>query len=117
MYGFSHDNNGNLTQITMPNGAVHGLGYTKNNLDNSYTPPGNPAYASGYNLDREWKRTTLLSGRYIDGGYDNGGRLHDVTYPEVTVSMTYFDNTDRVGTITRTAAQVPDNITQTLLRA
>jgi len=32
-YGFLHDNNGNLTQITMPSGAVHGLGYNKVNLD------------------------------------------------------------------------------------
>jgi hypothetical protein len=28
----------------MPSGAVHVLGYNKVNLDNSYTPPGNPAY-------------------------------------------------------------------------
>jgi RHS repeat-associated protein len=106
-YGFAHDNNGNVTSITMPSGAVHGLGYTKINLDNSYTPPGNPSYATGYNLDREWVRTTLPSGRAIDGGYDNGGRLHDVTYPEAAVAMTYFDNTDRVGTLTR--ASVADN--------
>ena len=103
-YGFLHDNNGTLTQITMPSGAVHGMGYTKINLDNSYTPPGNPPYGTQYNLDREWVRTSLPSGRAIDGAYDNGGRLHDVTYPEGAVSMTYFDNTDRVGTLTRTSA-------------
>lgn len=67
-YGFAHDNNGNLTQITMPNGAVHTLGYNKFNLDNSYTPPGNPVYGTQYNLDREWVRTALPSGRAIDGG-------------------------------------------------
>ncbi len=103
-YQFGHDNNGNLTSITMPSGAVHGLGYTKINLDNSYAPPGNPAYGTQYNLDREWVRTSLPSGRAIDGGYGNGGRLRDVTYPEAAVSMTYFDNTDRVGTLTRASA-------------
>ncbi|MDA8178745.1 MAG: PASTA domain-containing protein [Deltaproteobacteria bacterium] len=113
-YGFGYDNNSNLTQITMPSGAVHGLGYNKVNLDNSYSPPNNPAYGTGYNLDREWVRTTLPSGRAIDGGYDNGGRLHDVTYPEGAVALTYFDNIDRVGTLTRTASPVPDNTTQTL---
>src|SRR5574341_1122704 len=113
-YGFLHDNSGNVTAITMPSGAVHGLGYTKITLDNSYMPPGNPAYGTQYNLDREWVRTTLPSGRTIDGGYDNGGRLHDVTYPEGTVALSYFDNTDRVGTLTRSAAPVPDNTTQTL---
>ncbi len=99
----------------MPSGAVHGLGYTKINLDNAYVPPGNPPYGTQYNLDREWTRTSLPSDRAIDGGYDNGGRLHDVTYPEAAVSMTYFDNTDRVGTLTRTAAPVPDNTTQTIV--
>ncbi len=103
-YEFGYDANGNRTSITMPNGAIHQLGYNKVNLDNSYVPPGNPAYATGYNLDREWVRTTLPSGKTIDGGYDNGGRLHDVTYPEAAVSMTYFDNTDRVGTLTRASA-------------
>jgi RHS repeat-associated protein len=103
-YGFGYDPNGNRTSITMPSGAVHGLGYTKINLDNSYTPPGNPPYGTTYNLDREWKRTTLPSGRAIDGGYDNGGRLHDVTYPEGAVALSYFDNTDRVGTISRASA-------------
>ena len=113
-YGLGYDANGNRTSITMPNGAVHTLGYNKVNLDNSYTPPNNPAYATAYKLDREWVRTTLPSGKTIDGGYDNGGRLHDVTYPEGTVSMTYFDNTDRVGTLTRAVAPVPDNTTQTI---
>jgi RHS repeat-associated protein len=113
-YGFGYDANGNRTSITMPSGAVHGLGYNKVNLDNAYVPPNNPAYATGYNLDREWVRTTLPSGRAIDGAYDNGGRLHDVTYPEAAVSMSYFDNTDRVCTITRNAVPVPDNTTQTL---
>ena len=113
-YGFLYDNNGNLTQITMPSGAIHGLGYTKLNLDNSYLPPGNPPYGTQYNLDREWVRTTLPSGRVIDGGYDNGGRLNDVTFPEGAVAMSYFDNTDRVGTITRAIAPVPDNTTQTI---
>jgi len=103
-----HDNNGNLTQITMPSGVVHGPGYNKVNLDNAYTPPGNPPYATGYNLDRERVRTTLPSGKTIDGAYDNGGRLHDVTYPEVAVSLSYFDNTDRVGTLTRMSAGVDD---------
>ncbi len=103
-YTFRHDNNGNVTSITMPNGAVHGLGYTKINLDNAYGPPNNPVYGTQYNLDREWVRTSLPSGRTIDGGYDNGGRLRDVSYPEAAVSMTYFDNTDRMGTITRASA-------------
>jgi len=98
----------------MPSGAVHGLGYTKINLDNAYVPPGNLPYGTTYNLDREWNRTSLPSGRAIDGGYDNGGRLRDVTYPEGAVALSYFDNTDRVGTITRTAAPVPDNTAQTL---
>jgi YD repeat-containing protein len=110
-YGFGYDPNDNRTSITMPNGAVHGLGCNRINLDNAYVPPGNPSYSTNYNLDREWTRTSLPSGRAIDGGYDNGGRLHDATYPEAAVSMTYFDNTDRVGTITRTAAPVPDNTT------
>jgi RHS repeat-associated protein len=103
-YGFGYDNNSNRTSITMPSGAVHGLGYNKVNLDNAYVPPNNPAYAIGYNLDREWTRTALPSGRAIDGAYDNGGRLRDVTYPEGAVALTYFDNTDRVGTLTRVAA-------------
>jgi len=37
-----------------------------------------------------------------------------VTYPEGAVVFSYFDNTDRVGTLTRTAAPVPDNTTQTI---
>ena len=45
-YGFGYDNNSNRTSVTMPSGAVHGLGYNKVNLDNSYVPPGNPAYAT-----------------------------------------------------------------------
>ncbi len=100
-YGFGYDNNSNRTSITMASGAVHQLGYNKVNLDNAYLPPGNPPYGTQYNLDREWVRTSLPSGRAIDGGYDNGGRLRDVSYPEAAVSMTYFDNTDRVGTLTR----------------
>jgi RHS repeat-associated protein len=103
-YGFGYDANGNRTSITMPNGAVHVLGYNRINLDNAYVPLGNPAYATSYNLDREWVRTTLPSGRTIDGAYDNGGRLHDVTYPEGAVALSYFDNTDRVGTLSRTSA-------------
>jgi RHS repeat-associated protein len=103
-YGFAHDNNGNVTSITMPSGSVHTLGYNKVNLDNSYVPPNNPTYATSYNLDREWVRSQLPSGRAIDGGYDNGGRLRDVTYPEAGVTLSYFDNTDRVGTLTRTSA-------------
>jgi YD repeat-containing protein len=103
-YGFEYDPNGNRTSITMPSGAVHGLGYTKVNLDNSYTPPGNPAYATSYDLDREWVRTTLPSGRAIDGGYDNGGRLLSVLYPEAGVAYTYSDNTSRVATLTRNSA-------------
>jgi len=98
----------------MPSGAMHGLGYNKINLDNSYVPPNNPAYGTGYNLDREWVRTSLPSGRAIDGAYDNGGRLRDVAFPEGAVALSYFDNTERVGTITRTAMPVPDNTTQTL---
>jgi len=101
---FSYDANGNRTSITMPIGAVHRLGYNKINLDNSYVPPNNPAYGTQYSLDREWVRTALPSGRAIDGGYDNGGRLHDVTYPDASVTLSYFDNTDRVGMLTRTSA-------------
>jgi RHS repeat-associated protein len=103
-YGFGYDANGNRTSITMPSGAVHGLGYTRVNLDNSYTPPGNPAYATSYDLDREWVRTTLPSGRAIDGGYDNGGRLLSVLYPEAGVFFAYADNTDRVSMLTRSSA-------------
>ncbi len=104
IYGFGYDPNGNCTRITMPSGSVHTLGYNKVNLDNAYVPPGNLPYGTTYNLDREWKRTSLPSGRYIDGGYDNGGRLHDVTYPEGAVALSYFDNTDRVGMLTRVSA-------------
>lgn len=46
----------------------------------------------------------MPSGRTIDGSYDNGGRLHDVTYPEGAVALFFFDNTDRVGTLSRTSA-------------
>lgn len=104
IYGFGYDANGNRTSITMPSGAVHSLGYNKVNLDNAYVPPGNPGYATGYNLDREWVRTSLPSGRVIDGAHDNGGRLRDVTYSEGAVALSYFDNTDRVGTLTRSSA-------------
>jgi len=76
---------------------------------------GDPGYATGYNLDRVWVRTPLPSGRAIDGAYGNGGRLYDLTYPEGVVALSYFDNTDRAGTIMRTAAPVPDNTTQTLV--
>ncbi len=103
-YGFGYDANGNRTSITMPSGAVHTLGYNKVNLDNAYVPPGNPAYSTGYNLDREWVRTTLPSGKTIDGAYDNGGRLTSTVYPEGAVALSYFDNTDRVGSLTRTSA-------------
>jgi RHS repeat-associated protein len=113
-FGFGYDPNGNRTSITMPSGAVHGLGYNKVNLDNAYVPPNNPAYGTQYNLDREWVRTTLPTGRAIDGGYDNGGRITATIYPEGAVTLSYFDNTDRVGTLTRTVAPVPDNTTQTI---
>src|SRR3990172_8058363 len=104
IYGFGYDANGNRTSITMPSGAVHSLGYNKVNLDNANVPPGNPGHATGYNLDREWVRTSLPSGRVIDGAHDNGGRLRDVTYSEGAVALSYFDNTDRVGTLTRSSA-------------
>ncbi|MBI5576272.1 MAG: RHS repeat protein [Deltaproteobacteria bacterium] len=66
-YGFGYDANGNRTSITMPNGVVHQLGYNRINLDNSYTPPNNPAYGTSYSLDREWVRTALPSGRIVNG--------------------------------------------------
>jgi len=113
-YGFTYDPNGNRTSITMPSGVVHTLGYNKVNLDNAYVPPGNPAYATGYSLDREWVRTTLPSGRTVDGAYDNGGRLTETVFPEASVLLTYGDNTDRVWTITRTVSPIPDNTTQTV---
>lgn len=111
-YGFGYDAAGNTTSITMPNGAVHGLGYTKIHLDNSYTPPSNPSYGTKYNFDREWVRTTLPSGRAIDGGYDNGGRIQSTIYPEASIAFGYTDNTDRVTTFSRTSTA--DNATQTM---
>ncbi|HEY3491247.1 MAG TPA: PASTA domain-containing protein [Candidatus Deferrimicrobiaceae bacterium] len=111
-YGFGYDPAGNTISIRMPNGAVHGLGYTRINLDNAYTPPGNPSYGTKYNADREWVRTTLPSGRAIDGGYDNGGRIRSTVYPEASIAFGYTDNTDRVMTFLRTSAA--DNATQTM---
>ena len=73
-YGLGYDANENRTSITMPSGAVHALGYNKVNLDNTYIPPGIPAYATAYNLDREWAQTPITSGRAIDAAYDNGGK-------------------------------------------
>lgn len=38
----------------------------------------------------------------------------DVAYLDAGASLSYFDNSDRVGSLTRTVAPVPDNTTQTL---
>ncbi len=59
-YQFGYDANGNRTSITMPNGAIHTLGYNKVNLDNAYAPPNNPPYGTSYNLDREWVRGSAV---------------------------------------------------------
>ncbi len=110
-YGFGYDHNSNLTHITMSlEGGAHAW-HTTINLDNSYIPPSNPAYSAEYNLDRQWKHTTLPSGHPVDAAYDNvSGRFKELVYPEVSVSLGYNDNTDRVNTITRIST--PDNVTQ-----
>ena len=103
-YGFNYDANSNLTQITMPSSAAHSLSYNSLNLLSGYTPPGvgQPPYAWSYNKDRDLTRTTLPGGRFIDIGYDTGGRMSQVSYPEATVQLSYNDVTDRLSRITRT---------------
>ena len=104
-YGFNYDANSNLTQITMPSSAAHSLSYNSLNLLSGYTPPGvgQPSYAWSYNKDRDLTRTTLPGGRPIDIGYDTGGRMSQISYPEATVQLSYNDVTDRLSRITRTS--------------
>jgi RHS repeat-associated protein len=113
-YGFEYDASGNRTKIVMPNMAEHRLGYSPVNLDNGYTPPANPSYTHGYSLDREWKRTTLPSGRQVTATYgDNTGRLETIAWWEGNVTFGYQDNDDRVWSITRTdntAQQFPQQV-------
>ena len=78
-YGIGYDANGNRTSITMPNGAVHGLGYTKINLDNTYVPPGNPVYSTSCSLDRVYFPLTFQTLWFYEvlelwgcPGYGNG---------------------------------------------
>jgi len=103
-YGLTYDANGNRTGITMPNGAVHSLGYNNLNLLSSYTPPGNLPYFWEYNLDKELVKETLPSGREITHGYDNGGRPTSLSYPEATVIRQYAGDTTRVSEIVRSPA-------------
>jgi RHS repeat-associated protein len=102
-YNFIYDANGNNTRITMPNGAVHSLGYTAIDLSRDYTPPANPAYAWDYNLDQDWTGALLPSGRRIDAGYDDGGRLTARIYPEAGIGYHYADVTNRIQSIVRTS--------------
>jgi RHS repeat-associated protein len=107
-YGFNFDANSNLTQITMPSSAVHSLSYNSLNLLSGYTPPGGALpYAWNYNKDRDLTRTTLPGGRLIDISYDTGGRMSLISYPEVTVQLSYNDVTNRLSRITRTPSSGP----------
>ncbi|MBI5577272.1 MAG: hypothetical protein HY896_13050 [Deltaproteobacteria bacterium] len=54
------------------------------------------------------------SARAIDETNDNGGRFAGAIYQEASVDLTYFDNTDRVWTLTRAVAPIPDNTTQAI---
>jgi len=92
---------GNTARITMPNGAFHFIGYTAFDLARDYTPPSNPAYSWSSNLDQDWTGTLLPGGRRVDAGYDDGGRLTGLAYPEAGIGYHYTDATDRVQSIVR----------------
>src|SRR5262249_56315050 len=99
-----YDLNGNRTQVVMPNGAIHFLAYTPADLDAGYTPPGNGSYTTTYDTDRRPLRSTWPSGRILNRGYDNGGRLTSVNYADATVAVLYplADPTHRISSITPT---------------
>ncbi len=102
-YGFEFDAAGNRNKIVMPNHVEHLLDYSPVNLDNSYTPPGNPSYTHWYSLDREWNQTILPSGRTVTATYDNvTAKLLSVDYPEAAITYVSPDNDDRVYSVTRT---------------
>jgi RHS repeat-associated protein len=108
-YGFNYDVNNKLTQIIMPSNAAHGFSYNSLNLLSGYTPPGvgQSPYSWIYNKDRDLALMTLPGERSIDIGYDTGGRISQVSYPEATVKMSYNDVTDRFSRIRLTPLSGP----------
>jgi len=96
-----YDANGKRTQVILPNGSKHMLGYTPVNLYATYTTPGNDSYMRAYNVDRQLTRTTLPSGRFADQVYGATGRVNGISYPEAVTAFEYLDNdlTDRVAAI------------------
>ncbi|HEY3489693.1 MAG TPA: PASTA domain-containing protein [Candidatus Deferrimicrobiaceae bacterium] len=102
IYGFEYDGEGNRKKIVMPKLMSHISDYSPVNMDNSYSPPGNPYYTHGYSLDREWESTRLPGGRTITAEYEpTKGRLSSVSYPEASISFGYLDNDDRVDSVSR----------------
>ena len=79
----------------MPNGAVHALSYSSEDLETGYTPPGGPSYARTYDFDKALTSLTLPGGRKIDYARDPGGRSTGTTFPGGGVDVTYAGATDR----------------------
>jgi len=103
-YRFGYDSSGNLLSIEMPNGALHELAYNEINEFINYTPAGNVnPLESEFNIDRQRVKSTQPGGRQTQYLIDLAtGRDTGISYPEADVSFTYFDASNRVGTVSRT---------------
>lgn len=90
---YGYDANGNLVSVTPPGRTKHIFNYNNVDLESGYSAPlagtdsGTTRFS--YNLDKQLVRVTRSDGSVVSYGYDDVGRVADVTTPTGTISFAY----------------------------
>ncbi|WP_303900977.1 NHL domain-containing protein [Thiohalomonas denitrificans] len=103
--GYQYDANGNLTALTPPGREAHVFAYTPVDLEEQYTPPDLEGVETvtryAYNKDKDLTRIDRPDGSAVQLGYNAGGKLTSLTYPEGRLDYTYHPGTGQLSAITR----------------
>jgi RHS repeat-associated protein len=88
-YGFAYNWNGDLVQLTMPNGMLHHFARTPAGSFYTYHMPDGRMYTTLYNIDQQRESVTLPMDDTESFTYDASGNIQTISYPEATVQFTY----------------------------
>jgi RHS repeat-associated protein len=91
---YGYDANGNLVSVTPPGRTKHVFDYNNVDLETGYTAPAvgddaAPATRYTYNLDKQLVKITRPDGSIVSYGYDDVGRLADLTTATGKTSFVY----------------------------
>jgi RHS repeat-associated protein len=90
---YGYDANGNLVSVTPPGRTRHVFDYNNVDLETGYTAPAagtdSSATRFAYNLDKQLVKVTRPDGSTVSYGYDDAGRVADVTTATGTTSFAY----------------------------